>query len=154
MIDFKRLFDYDTWANRETLASLTAAGAGAPEKARRRLAHVVGAQRLWLARIEGAPGKPPAVWPELSPAAIEAALEDLARRWGHLVSGFDDAAFARTISYVNSKGEAWTSTVEDILMHVVLHGGYHRGQIASDLREAGFPPAYTDYIEAARRGFL
>ncbi|HEY6147556.1 MAG TPA: DinB family protein [Thermoanaerobaculia bacterium] len=37
-------------------------------------------------------------------------------------------------------------------MHVVIHGGYHRGQIAAELRAAGFTPAYTDYIEAVRRG--
>ena len=61
---------------------------------------------------------------------------------------------ARTIVYTNSKGEPWSSRVSDVLMHVVLHGGYHRGQIAADLREAGFTPAYTDYIEAVRRGWV
>jgi uncharacterized damage-inducible protein DinB len=39
-------------------------------------------------------------------------------------------------------------------MHVVLHGGYHRGQIASELRAAGFTPAYTDYVEAVRRNLI
>jgi uncharacterized damage-inducible protein DinB len=39
-----------------------------------------------------------------------------------------------------------------VLTHVVLHGAYHRGQIAADLRAAGLEPPYTDFIEAARRG--
>ena len=150
MNDWRRLFAYDAWANRETLASLRAAAAP-PEKSRRRLAHLVGAGRLWLARLEGSAGPPPAVWPDLSLDQAAAGIEELAKRWQAFVAGLDEAAGARTISYVNSKGEPWSSAVADVLMHVVMHGGYHRGQIAADLREAGFVPAYTDYIEAVRR---
>jgi uncharacterized damage-inducible protein DinB len=51
---------------------------------------------------------------------------------------------------VNSAGQAFTSTVEDILLHVCLHGQYHRGQVALLLREAGAAPATTDYIAFAR----
>ncbi len=58
------------------------------------------------------------------------------------------------VRYVNSAGEGWSSRVEDVLMQVILHGAYHRGQIAADLRAVGAEPAYTDFIEAARRGLL
>ena len=154
MTDWKRLFAYDAWANRETLASLRAAGEGAPERARKRLAHVVGAQRLWLARIESAGGEPPAVWPDLTLDEIGAAIGDLGARWSLLVTGLDEIELARTVTYVNSKGEPWSSAVGDVLMQVVLHGGQHRGQIASDLRDAGLTPPYTDYIEAIRRHWI
>ena len=60
----------------------------------------------------------------------------------------------RTPQTVNSKGEPWTSSVEDILTHVVLHAAHHRGQVASGLRAAGHEPAYTDYIHAVRRGLV
>jgi uncharacterized damage-inducible protein DinB len=60
----------------------------------------------------------------------------------------------RPVGYRNSKGEPWTSTVGDILTHVVTHSAYHRGQVASELRAAGFIPAYTDFIHAVRQGFL
>lgn len=150
MNDWRRLFAYDAWANRETLASLRAA-APPPEKSRQRLAHLVGAGRLWLARLEGVAGPPPAVWPDLSLDQASAGIEELAKKWEAFVARLDEAAGARMISYVNSKGEPWSSAVADVLMHVVMHGGYHRGQIAADLRGAGFVPAYTDYIEAVRR---
>ncbi|MGH9479278.1 MAG: DinB family protein [Terriglobales bacterium] len=39
----------------------------------------------------------------------------------------------------------------DILMHVALHSGYHRGQIAADMRSGGLEPAYTDYIHWRRQ---
>ena len=42
----------------------------------------------------------------------------------------------------------------DILSHVVLHASYHRGQIASAMREAGGTPAYTDFIHAVRSGLI
>jgi len=59
-----------------------------------------------------------------------------------------------TVSYVNSKGEPWTSSVEDILTHLVLHSSYHRGQIAADTRASGHAPASTDYIHARRQGLV
>ena len=152
MTDFQRLLAYDAWANREALLSLRASGAP-PRMALRVLSHLVGAGRLWLARLEGSRDKPPAVWPELSLEEGASGVEELARRWTGF-SGLDGSGLARPVSYTNSKGEPWTSSVQDILMHVVLHGSYHRGQIASELRAAGFTPAYTDYIEAVRRGLI
>ena len=58
---------------------------------------------------------------------------------------------SRQISYVNSKGESWSSQVDDVLLHVITHSAYHRGQIASDMRAAGLTPAYTDFIYAIRQ---
>jgi uncharacterized damage-inducible protein DinB len=64
------------------------------------------------------------------------------------------SSISRRVAYTNSKGEEWTSGVEDILTHVTIHSAYHRGQIASDLRAAGHTPAYTDFIHAVRQGFV
>ena len=58
---------------------------------------------------------------------------------------------SRQISYVNSKGESWSSQVDDVLFQVITHSAYHRGQIASDMRAAGLTPAYTDFIHAIRQ---
>ena len=152
MTEVKRLLAYDAWANQEAIASLRAAEAP-PPKALRALAHLVGAGRLWLARLEGSKAKPPAVWPELSLEEAAAGVDELAGQW-RTFAEVDGADLDRRVSYTNSKGEPWTSSVADILTHVVLHGSYHRGQIASDLRAAGFTPAYTDYIEAVRRNLI
>jgi uncharacterized damage-inducible protein DinB len=58
------------------------------------------------------------------------------------------------VLYTNSKGEPWESQVDDILTHLVVHGGYHRGQIAAELRAHGVAPPYTDFIQATRTGAL
>ena len=57
-----RQLRYDAWANAETLASLRST---APPQALRWMAHIVGAERLWLGRLTGEPS-PLAVWPELA----------------------------------------------------------------------------------------
>ena len=80
--------------------------------------------------------------------------EAIAQAWPDFLDGPPPADLDRAVAYRNSKGEPWTSTVGDILTHVVTHSAYHRGQVASELRAAGFEPAYTDFIHAVRQGFL
>ncbi len=116
------------------------------------MAHIVGAEYLWLARLEGKPA-PMAVWPELGVDACREKVTALARLWPEFLEAHR-TSLGDTVSYVNTKGEAWTSTVEEILTHVTVHSAYHRGQIASDVRQAGMAPAFTDYIHAVRQGFV
>jgi uncharacterized damage-inducible protein DinB len=145
----QRLLQYDAWANRETVGSLHD---GPPERSLRWMAHIVGAEYLWLSRLEGK-SAPLAVWPELGIEACRERVTALARLWPEFLEAHRNS-LCDTVSYTNTKGETWTNTVEEILTHVPVHSAYHRGQIASDLREAGMVPAYTDYIHAVRHGFV
>jgi uncharacterized damage-inducible protein DinB len=63
-------------------------------------------------------------------------------------------ALGRKVAYVNSLGESWTNAVEDILLHVIAHSAYHRGQVALALRSDGHEPAYSDYVHALRQGLV
>jgi uncharacterized damage-inducible protein DinB len=148
----RRLFDYDDWANREALASLRSA-MSPPTRALKVLAHVLGAERLWLDRLEESK-KPAPVWPDLTLERCHAEAEELQRHWRDYLDDLEPADLDRAIAYTNTKGEPWSNTVGDILTHVALHSVYHRGQIASDLRAAGHEPASTDFIHAVRQGFL
>ena len=142
----KRLFDYDDWANREEVRHLRAL-ASPPARAVKILAHIVGTQWLWIGRLRRDP-KPAAIWPDLTLDEIAYQLDRLRDEWPH------EFEKRELIEYVNTKGERWTSASQDILMHAVLHGAYHRGQIATIVRDAGSTPAYTDYIECIRREWL
>ena len=75
----------------------------------------------------------------------------MAKIWTEYLKGLSEGALAHEIVYVNSKGERWASTVQDVLMHVVMHSAYHRGQIATNMRDAGHIPAYTDFIHGIRQ---
>jgi uncharacterized damage-inducible protein DinB len=144
-----KLFAYDDWANREALASLRAAGTP-PARSLKLMAHIVAAGWLWMARL-GQEERRIVVWPELSVAECGAHIAELRPAWQRYLAGLSATRLGETIAYVNSKGERWTNTVGDILMHVVMHSTYHRAQIASDLRAHGHTPAYTDFIEGVRR---
>ena len=145
-------FVYDDWANRETAASVARA-AKPPQKALAVLAHIIGAEWLWYARISGTAPRT-VVWPELTPTECIAHSTQLLDTWRDYLSGLGEHGLGRQVDYRNSKGEPWTSTIEDILMHVVMHSAYHRGQIATLLRDSGHEPAYTDFIHAVRQGLL
>jgi uncharacterized damage-inducible protein DinB len=144
-----RLFAYDDWANREVLAALRSA-VNPPARSLKLIAHVLSAGGLWLARInQEKPSLP--VWPELTLAQCEAEAYKLGISWSSYLDDREESGLSRQIKYVNSKGESWTSQVDDILLHVITHSAYHRGQIASDMRAAALTPAYTDLIHAVRR---
>jgi len=148
----RRLLAWDGWANREAIASLRAAAAP-PPRALRFMSHVPAAERLWLGRLRQE-ATPVVVWPELTLEQCAAEAEAMARAWPGFLDGPPPAELERGVAYRNSKGEPWTSTVGDILTHVVTHSAYLRGQVASELRAGGFEPAYTDFIHAVRQGFL
>jgi uncharacterized damage-inducible protein DinB len=148
----RRQFVYDDWANREVLAGLKAS----PRPAARPLqllAHILSAERLWLERIRNQPQSLP-VWPAFPIDECEAQIAELARLWREFFGKLSSAELSEKFTYKNSKGEPWTSTVEDILTHVLLHSAYHRGQIASQVRAGGEQPAYTDFIHAVRQGLI
>jgi uncharacterized damage-inducible protein DinB len=147
---FRRQFAYDGWANREVLA--TARGNGeASERSLQLMAHVLSAERLWLERMTQRPPSLP-VWPQLTFEQCEQQASEIARLWRDYLSAKPD--LAHEVTYKNSKGEPWTSTVQDILTHVMMHSAYHRGQIASHMRAAGKTPAYTDFIHCVRQGLI
>jgi len=148
----RRQFAYDEWANREVLAGLKASP-DPPVRPRHLLAHILSAERLWLERIRAQPQSLP-VWPDFTLDQCEEQIVDLARLWREFLGQLSPAGLSQTVVYKNSKGEPWTSTVEDILTHVVLHSAYHRGQIASQVRAGGEQPAYTDFIHAVRQGLI
>ncbi len=154
--DFLRMFAYDDWANRECLAAMRAAEP-VPADTIRRMAHILSAQKLWLDRILKQPQSMP-VWPASTIEDCMALADEMSSAWQlyltRLANQFAPGSLDDKVEYRNSKGEVWSSCVEDILTHVLFHSAYHRGQIALQMRDAGTEPAYTDFIHAVRRGFV
>lgn len=153
LLDYlRRQFAYDAWANREVLARLrTSAAPGA--RPLQLLAHILSAERLWLERLRQQRQSLP-VWPDFTLDECETQIAELAKLWGEYLVQISAPELSDKIAYQNTKGEPWTSTVEDVLTHVVLHSAYHRGQIASQVRAGGEQPAYTDFIHAVRQGLI
>lgn len=149
--DFLRMFAYDHWANRECLRAI-AVNKPVSAEALGRLAHILSAEKLWLERIRNQKQSMP-VWPSSTIEECVALADEMAAAWREYLT-LAPGTLDSKVEYRNSKGEAWSSQVEDILTHVLMHSAYHRGQIALEMRAAGMEPAYTDFIHAVRKGFV
>ena len=143
-----RLAGHLRWADERAQATLRRAGGG-PSKALDLYAHLVAAEHVWLARLTGVPPRVP-VWPTLTLDACAELAAENHREYAEYLQRLDGADLDRGVAYTNSAGTSFTSTVEDILLHVCLHGTYHRGQIALLLRQGGDTPEATDYIAYMR----
>jgi uncharacterized damage-inducible protein DinB len=150
--NIQRLFAYDDWANREILTVLQKLEVP-PARSVKLLAHIVSAERLWLERLRLQKQIYP-VWPDFSLDQCKLEVQELPQLWKQYLASMKEACLSRSLTYKNTKGESWTSQKQDILMHVILHSAYHRGQIAADMRAAGITPAYTDFIHAVRQEFV
>jgi uncharacterized damage-inducible protein DinB len=145
---FTRLYEHVEWANALVLGSLRSAK-NLRTKDLELYAHIIGAEHVWLSRLNGTTPRL-AVWPTLSLEECETLSKDNISAFSVVVSRLTPEMLRNAITYRNSAGDQFTSTIEDILTHVALHGAYHRGQIAASLRTGGDAPNSTDYIAFTR----
>jgi len=153
--DARTLFAYDAWANRRML---DACAALAPEQFTRDLgssfrsvrdtmAHILGAQWIWLERFHG----------RSHPALLNGDqfpdLVSLRARWmqfeGELLSyvgGLSSADLERSFDYRDMKGNPHSNLLWQTLQHLANHGTYHRGQVTTMFRQLGAKPVGTDMI--------
>ena len=146
----RTLLEYDYWANGEALASLSTVG-GDAEKPLKFFSHVLGAQRIWLGRCESPEPPTAEPWPVLSSVESRAAIEDVHRRCMALLDSLTPEKLEGKLAYRNLKGVEFQTPIRDVLMHLVIHSAYHRGQVAAAVREAGGKPVATDYSVYVRK---
>ncbi|WP_254244926.1 DinB family protein [Hymenobacter sp. BRD67] len=90
------------------------------------------------------------MWQEHDLAGLHYWHEQTSRHFQQLCETADDTELNRHIQYSNSQGDAFDSQVSDILTHCVVHASYHRGQVATKMREAGLEPVNSDFITYCR----
>ena len=150
----RTLYAYDAWANQRVL---DACAALAPEQftkdlgssfrsVRDTLAHIMGAEWLWLERFRGrAAGLPSGdQFPDL--ASLRARWAEVERDLLAYVGGLSAADLERSFDYRDTKGNPHTSLLWQTLQHVANHSTYHRGQVTTLLRQLGAKPVGTDLI--------
>jgi len=145
----RRLWDHAAWADAILLTTLEALPAGPPAAVLREYAHVLGAEEVWLARLERRAPRVP-VWPELTLTEVGTLAREVRAGYTRYLAALDEAELSQGVDYTNSAGRAFTTAVADILLHVVLHGQYHRGKVNLLLRQAELTPAPVDFISYVR----
>jgi uncharacterized damage-inducible protein DinB len=141
--DFLRMhLDYTFWANARALETVRDLSPDDP--AFRTLLHVFEADRIWLSRTTAAPrtalADPGETW---TADTLTQAWDRVANGWRNWVAGIGDVQ-AR-LHYRNLAGQEQSVELWEMVLHVVNHGSYHRGQVATMLRQAGRQPVATDF---------
>jgi uncharacterized damage-inducible protein DinB len=154
-----QLYDYNVWANRR---SLSAAAALAPEQftkpmgnsfpsVRDTLAHVFGAEWIWLERFQG---RSPSSLPDTAQYPDAATLGERWREFEprllNFVRGLAQNDLDRVLEYKTLKFGTYSNPLWQSMQHVVNHGSYHRGQVTTLLRQLGVPPVLTDLMHFYR----
>lgn len=114
--------------------------------AERLFSHVLNAQHIWAYRISGQ--KPQyGVW-DIHPREK---FESLSLENFELIKeALKNHSLDQRILYSNSRGDQYENRVDEILFHLFNHSTYHRGQVVTLLKKAGFTPPVTDYIMLKR----
>ena len=151
----RNFFAFGRWANRMTLESVAALTTeeyarpigGSFGSVQGTIVHLYGADWTWLERFHG---RSPRALPEGEDLA---ALETVARKWREVEAGQDayiaaltQERLAEPLSYVSFAGDPFTRRLGDALLHLANHGTYHRGQVATLLRQLGHKAVSTDYL--------
>jgi uncharacterized damage-inducible protein DinB len=157
--ELQLLFTYNDWANKRAIqaaSSLTPDQFTKPlrnsfSSVRDTLAHLYGAETIWLQRFQG---ESPSAFPDLTQITDIAALES---KWNHIaadllnfVSNLAQPDIDRVVEYKTMKFGVYSNPLWQSLQHVVNHGTYHRGQITTMLRQLGAQPILTDLMHFYR----
>ncbi|WP_216319424.1 DinB family protein [Deinococcus aestuarii] len=144
-----RSLAHTDWGDRRVLEALRQAPTPPPE-AVRLLAHVLAAEHVWLRRLRGEDAGGTPIWPDADLEACGERLTLNGQAYRDLLETLTDARLDEVVTYPNSTGRVFHTSVGDILHHVFAHGAYHRGQIALTMRQAGLEPVNTDLITFVR----
>lgn len=145
------LWEYHWWANRRLFEAATALGEeGAASEmgrqfsfptVRRTLAHIYGADWVWLQRWQGTSRA------RLPGDEIQS-LKELRERWDALeqeqwafVGSLTPADLGRAVEYTQIDGRSFRAPLWQLLQHVANHATHHRSEVATILTTlSGSPP--------------
>ncbi|MNW32258.1 DinB family protein [compost metagenome] len=151
MHTIQKLFDHMEWANLRLLEALRVAEPAEASKAVILFRHVLQAESIWLTRLQGRSSKGIAIWVhETDLDACEQLTRINREGFQALLGALSGDALDQPVEYGSQNGTPHKTSIRDILIHIALHGQYHRGQVNAALRTDGFEPAPLDYILYSR----
>jgi uncharacterized damage-inducible protein DinB len=155
----RSLYDYNAWANHRSLDAaagltkeqFTKAMGSSFGSVRDTLAHVCGAEWIWLERFQG---RSPASLPDSAECTD---VESLRAKWAEqearllaFVGKLTQEDLNRVMEYKTLKFGVYSNPLWQSMQHVVNHGTYHRGQVTTLLRQLGARPMLTDLMHYYR----
>lgn len=157
--EVRQLYEYNSWANRRSLSAaeklsteeFTRPMASSFSSVRDTLAHIYGAEWIWLERFHG---RSPSALPNTSQFPdvqnLRDAWDELGQRLLAFVEGVTQADLDRILEYKTLRFGVYTNPLWLSMLHVINHGTYHRGQVTTLLRQLGAQPILLDLMHFYR----
>ena len=157
--ELQLLFTYNDWANKRALqaaSALTTEQFTKPlgnsfSSVRDTLAHLYGAETIWLRRFKG---ESPSAFPDTSQihdiVSLRKHWDPVASELLNYVTSLTQADIDRVVEYKTMKFGVYSNPLWQSLQHVANHGTHHRGQITTMLRQLGAEPILTDLMHFYR----
>lgn len=151
----RSLLAYTMWADRQVLESLAEVP---PEDLNRdtgssfgsllaTMAHILGSEQVWLSRFVGAPlERLPSANEYADLPSLAAGFVDFWPQLEVFLASLSEAQLAAPFDWVNFKGESHRAPFQQVVVHFANHATYHRGQVASMMRQLGHHPPGTDLV--------
>lgn len=148
-------FDFDEWANARyvaVLADLPPAALAEPVVSSfpsllATFAHLVGAEWIWLRRWKGDhPREAPDWMTDPTLENLRARLAAVQEERAAFLDTLESRDLRRRVDFTLMDGSPRSAAFAAMFLHVVSHSTFHRGQLATLLRQAGAVPPATDRI--------
>lgn len=114
------------------------------------LSHVILAEWIWLRRWQGdSPTVGPAWMKQPTLELLETVLAEVEAERQAFFSTLPPEQLAEDVHYTLGDGTAGSLRLDSLVLHVFNHATYHRGQLATLLRQVGATPPATDLLDFA-----
>lgn len=178
--DIETLYAYNRWANTRLLAALDKLSEqqfNAPIQSsfpsiRDTMFHILAAEWLWLKRWQGTSPRSTLADPDLSPStwdtlsaggipsikelatlpALKAFADSVEQERSEFLRSLNEDVLHAQLQFNDMAGTPYAQPLVQLMQHLVNHGTYHRGQIATMLRQLGAEPTLLDMLYFFREG--
>jgi uncharacterized damage-inducible protein DinB len=149
----KSLFQYNSWASRRTFDACGALSVqeftrdlrSSFPSVRDTLVHLMLVEWIWLERWHG---RSQSTYPSANDfpdlASVRARSAEFETNLTRFVLALTEEGLTRRVEYKNTKGIPYSSAMWEMMLHLVNHQTYHRGQVAALLRQMGHKPKAQD----------
>jgi uncharacterized damage-inducible protein DinB len=158
----KELFAHNYWARDRQLQACDALtneqflrplGNSFPS-VRDTLVHLLAVEWLWLERWRGRSPRvllPPEDFPTL--AAVRERWYAVEQEMKEYLVALPEEVLEQPTTCMGTRGNTWTYALWRMMVHLLEHQTYHRGQVTALLRQLGVEPPKVDFLDAQDAGF-
>lgn len=149
------LLQYKAWANQELFAELQRLDPLTQQSelhaALRILNHIYVVERIFVANLQGINHSYSATNTAETPTldALQQAVQETDRWYLDYVAGLGAEQLAERLSFTFVDGDSGCMSREEVLAHIITHGGYHRGAVGRIMAQLQLAPPrdiYTRFL--------